>query len=256
MRGLLLGLVAAACAFSSQAASAQQPTPPGQQQPGQGGGMIPPDTMLTSDLEGFVSIFDGTLRGWDGDTTFWRAENNTLIGESTPQKVVERNTFLIWRGGTPRDFELKAEIRLNGNNSGIQIRSTEMPEVGRWVLRGYQADIDFTGRFFANIHEERMRNFLAQKGTITRAETGQRPRIIAHITDPAMVRGIYQINGWNRYHVIAQGNTITLIINGQLSAIFIDNDVQNRSMEGLIGLQMHTGPPFRVEFRNLYLKTL
>jgi hypothetical protein len=247
---------------SGGAAGAQQPgQQPGQpaaagRQGGGNGGMIPPDTMLTNDLAGFVSIFDGTLRNWDGDTTFWRAENNVIIGESTPTKRVERNTFLIWRGGRPRDFELKAEIRLSGTNSGIQFRSTEMPEVGRWVLRGYQADIDFTGGYFANIHEERMRNFLAQKGTVTVAETGQRPRIIARITEPAAIKGLYQINGWNRYHIIARGNTITLIVNGQLTAMFTDNDVENRSLEGVIGLQMHTGPPFRVEYRNLYLKPL
>ena len=218
--------------------------------------MIPPDTMLTNDLAGFVSIFDGTLRGWDGDTTFWRAENNVIVGESTPTKRVERNTFLIWRGGRPRDFELKVEVRLSGTNSGIQFRSTEMPEVGRWVLRGYQADIDFTAGYFANIHEERMRNFLAQKGTVTRAETGQRPRIIARITDPATIKGLYQINGWNRYHIIARGNTLTLIVNGQLTAMFIDNDLENRSLEGVIGLQMHTGPPFKLQYRNLMYRKI
>ncbi|MBW3630449.1 MAG: DUF1080 domain-containing protein, partial [Gemmatimonadetes bacterium] len=162
-RLLCLTLGISACLSSAEIASAQQTPAAGQQTPAAaprppGGGMIPPDTMLANDLRGFTSIFDGTLRGWDGDTTFWRAENNTIIGESTPQKVVTRNTFLIWRDGRPRDFELKAEVRLSGTNSGIQFRSTEMPEVGRWVLRGYQADIDFTAGFFANIHEERMRN--------------------------------------------------------------------------------------------------
>jgi len=249
--------------FTPEVMTAQQgaqPQPPGGQPPaGQrpaGGGMMAPDTMLTNDLTGFVSIFDGTLKGWDGDTTFWRAEGNTLIGESTAEKRVQRNTFLIWRGGRPRDFELKAEVRLSGVNSGIQLRSTEMPEVGRWVLRGYQADMDFTGNYVGNIHEERMRNFLALRGTVTRAATGQRPRMIARIVDPATIKGSYLIDGWNRYHLIARGNTITLIVNGQLSAIFIDDDTQNRSLEGLIGLQMHAGPPFRVTYRNLYLKTL
>ncbi|MBW3630516.1 MAG: DUF1080 domain-containing protein, partial [Gemmatimonadetes bacterium] len=59
-----------------------------------------------------------------------------------------------------------------------------------------------------------------------------------------------------RYHIIARGNTLTLIVNGHVTAIFIDDDVENRSLEGVIGLQMHTGPPFRVEYRNLYLKPL
>jgi hypothetical protein len=259
---MLVGVLAPGMSVAQQSGQQRPPAspplasqPPARQRPA-GGGMIPPDTMLTNDLTGFVSIFDGTLKGWDGDTTFWRAENNTIIGESTPEKRVDRNTFLIWRGGRPRDFELKAEIRLSGTNSGIQIRSAEMPEVGRWVLRGYQADIDFSGYYFANIHEERMRDFLALRGTMTHASTGERPRVIAQITDPATVKGLYRLDGWNRYHIIARGNTITLIVNGQLSAIFIDDDTQKRALEGLIGLQMHVGPPFRVSYRNLYLKTL
>ena len=63
-----------------------------------------------------------TLEGWDGDTTFWRAENGTIVGETTPEKVVKVNNFLIWRGGTVKDFELKVEFRINGTNSGAKVR--------------------------------------------------------------------------------------------------------------------------------------
>ena len=75
-----------------------------------------------------MPIFDGkTLNGWDGDQTFWRAENGSIVGETTPEKVVKLNNFLIWRGGTVKDFELKVEFRLSGTNSGIQYRSVELP---------------------------------------------------------------------------------------------------------------------------------
>ena len=248
LAALLLAALAAAPAAAQNPAQAGQPRTLF--------GMVLPDTMLANDLTGFVSIFDGTLNGWDGDRTFWRAENNVIIGESTPEKVVRRNTFLIWRGGRPRNFELKAEIRISGTNSGIQFRSRELPDTGQWVLAGYQADIDFSGDFFANIHEERLRNFLAQRGTMTHAETGKTPRIVANIADPTELKGIYRINGWNRYHIIARDNVLTLIVNGRVTAIFVDDDTAARAMEGVIGLQMHTGPPFRVEYRNLYLKTL
>ena len=51
------------------------------------------------DTAGFVPIFDGkTLNGWDGDTTFWRVENGEIVGETTPEKVMKQNSFLIWRG--------------------------------------------------------------------------------------------------------------------------------------------------------------
>src|SRR5687767_6502914 len=136
------------------AATVQAQTPPGQAG-GQGQGQSPrpvvvPGTQaprpatgvypatLPDDNTGFESIFDGqTLKGWDGDTQFWRVENGAIVGESTPDRVVKVNNFLIWRGGVLRDFELKLEFRMNGANSGIQYRSSEMPEVGKWILRGY-----------------------------------------------------------------------------------------------------------------------
>jgi hypothetical protein len=245
VRGVVLGGLAVVAAHAgARAAHAQLPSG------------FAPDTMLRNDLTGFVSIFDGTLTNWDGDPTFWRVENNTIIGESTPEKVVKQNTFLIWRGGRLRDFELKAEVRLiGGGNTGIQVRSAEMPEVARWVLAGYQADMDFTNGFSGMVYEERRRNILALPGTIGRAVAGSR-RTIGRLTDPAMVKGIVQINGWNRFHIIARGNTIVVMVNDQVTSVVIDDDPQNRALEGLLGLQMHVGPPFRVEFRNIYLKTV
>ena len=84
----------------------------------------------TDDTDGFVSIFDGkTLNGWDGDPNFWRVENGEIVGETTAEKVMTLNSFLIWRGGKVRDFELKLEFRMNGTNSGVQYRSVELPDV-------------------------------------------------------------------------------------------------------------------------------
>ena len=52
------------------------------------------------------------LKGWDGDPRFWRAENGAIVGETTPDKKLEENTFMIWKGGEPADFELKVEFRI------------------------------------------------------------------------------------------------------------------------------------------------
>ena len=89
---------------------------------------VRPQPLAAADHAGFESIFDGTsLKGWDGDPAFWRAANGALTGESTIENPVKQNTFLIWRGGAPRDFELKVEYRLSATNSGIQIRSVQLP---------------------------------------------------------------------------------------------------------------------------------
>jgi hypothetical protein len=80
---------------------------------------------VEGDEPGFVSLFDGqTLAGWEGDPTYWRVENGVLVGEITPATVVKSNTFIIWRGGRPKDFELKLDYRITPTgNSGINYRS-------------------------------------------------------------------------------------------------------------------------------------
>jgi hypothetical protein len=242
--------------------AAQRGGSPAGQPPG-----IPPQTArgvypatAPDDDTGFVSIFDGTsLSGWDGDTTFWRVENGEIVGETTPERVAKTNSFLIWRGGTVRDFELKVEFRINSTNSGIQYRSVELPEVGRWVLKGYQADIEFNGGYTANVHEERGRTghvVLSRRGQVTRAADGPVFKTLASIADPTLLRGVVTTNGWNQYHIIARGEVLMHIINGQLMSVAIDEDASHAVSEGLLGFQMHTGPPFKVQFRNIRLRTL
>jgi len=46
--------------------------------------------------KGFVKIFDGkTMKGWEGDTVFWRVEKGSFVGEVTAAKPLKTNTFLI-----------------------------------------------------------------------------------------------------------------------------------------------------------------
>ena len=86
-------------------------------------------TPLVDTNEGFVPIFNGTsLDGWDGDPRYWRVEDHEIVGEVTPATLLKQNNFLIWRGGSPANFELKAEFRITAQgNSGINYRSVEIP---------------------------------------------------------------------------------------------------------------------------------
>ncbi len=95
---------------------------------------VRPAPLAMADHAGFESIFDGSsMKGWDGDPAFWRAANGALTGQSSTENPVKQNTFLIWRGGAPKDFELKLEYRLSATNSGVQIRRairrTSMPTI-------------------------------------------------------------------------------------------------------------------------------
>ena len=87
-------------------------------------------TPVDGDEPGFNPIFDGkTLNGWEGDPKYWRVENGALVGEITPATVVKSNTFIIWRGGRPKDFELKLDYRITAaGNSGINYRSVSVPD--------------------------------------------------------------------------------------------------------------------------------
>src|ERR1022692_3166400 len=106
-------------------------------QPGGRGPMIPP-----IEETGYQPIFDGkSLAGWEGDPQFWRVENGAIVGQTATDKQPVQNTFLIWRGGSPADFELKLQFKLTGFNSGIQFRSIELPDI-KFAMKGYQADMD------------------------------------------------------------------------------------------------------------------
>jgi hypothetical protein len=248
--------------------SAQQGgAPGGTQGRGRGGpGPRGADPLVMDDRTGFEAIFDGTtLKGWDGDPKFWRVENSTIIGESTPENVVGQNTFLIWRGGEPRDFELKLQFRINSTNSGIQIRSAHLPvgsQAGdtkiesKWVLKGYQADIDFGNQYTGQIYEERGRGFLAMRGQAVYVPDGGSPRVIGNLQNGDELKSIIKVNDWNQVHLIARGTTIVQILNGTVTSVVVDDDTKNRMLSGLIGFQMHTGPPMKVEFRNVWLKKL
>jgi hypothetical protein len=234
---------------------------------GRGGGGFGRVPMVPFDnTEGFTQIFDGTsLKGWDGDPAFWKAEGGAIVGQSTAESPVKENTFLIWRGGEPADFELKLEYRINSTNSGIQFRSTHLPagtETGRggsiqgkWVLKGYQADIDFPNQYTGQIYEERGRTFLAMRGQLsTVTPAGVVQGLGALQTGQNDLRGIFNINGWNQVHLIAKGNLIVEIVNGNVTSALIDDDPKGRAMKGLLGFQIHVGQPMKIEFRNIWLK--
>ena len=216
------------------------------------------------DNTGFVPIFDGkTLNGWEGDKIHWRVENGCIVGEITAETVIRVNTFLIWRGGAPRDFELKVEYRMSSQaNSGVNYRSTEVPDAPL-ALKGYQADIDGENRNANNVrytgqnYEERGRTFLSLRGQVTRVVGGGKPpQIIASLGNDEDLRAVIKNGDWNEYHIIARGNTIIHILNGRVVSIVIDEDPVGRRFDGLIGVQVHQGPPMKVEYRNFRLKNL
>ena len=211
------------------------------------------------DEPGFEPIFDGrTLDGWKGDPVYWRVEDGALVGEITPETVVKSNTFIIWQGDSPRDFELKLEYRITPDgNSGVNYRSVVVPDPvtpsNPFAMRGYQCDIDGRMRYTGNNYEEKGRRFLAVRGQVTKVVGGRPPALLAEFATPGELAESIT-DGWNRVHIIARGDTLTHLINDRLMCVVIDDDAPNRPQDGQIGVQVHVGPPMKVEYRSIRLK--
>ena len=216
---------------------------------------------LTSDEPGFVPIFDGkSLNGWEGNPKYWRVEDGALVGEITPDTIIKSNTFIIWRGGAPKDFELKADYRItSGGNSGINYRSVVVPDPvtpeNQFSMRGYQHDIDGRNQYTGQNYEEKGRLFLALRGQVTRVTGSRKPVILSSIGDPKDLAAFITPD-WNAVHIIARGNVLIHMLNGHLMSTVIDDDPAGRMSEGLIGVQVHVGGPMKVEYRNFRLKNL
>lgn len=207
--------------------------------------------------EGWVEIFDGkTLNGWEGDPTYWRVEEGALVGEITPETLLKQNSFIIWRGGTTRDFELKLEYRVSAKgNSGINYRSTEV-EGKKWAMRGYQADIDGADKYTGQNYEERGRTFLAKRGESVTIDSSAKPKLVASLGDSTQLVSFIKKEDWNEVYIIARGHALTHIVNGHVMSLVIDDDSANRRSDGLLGVQVHVGPPMKIEYRNIRLKNL
>jgi hypothetical protein len=202
--------------------------------------------------EGFESMFDGkTLDGWDGDPDHWRVEDGVIVGQTTDEKPAKYNTFLIWRKAKPGDFEIKAEFRMPLNafaNSGIQIRSWEGPK--KWQVSGYQSDMDWENNYTGIIYGENYRGILANRGQEVVIGKDHQPKLVKQFATSEDVAKAIKQREWNEYDIICQGNHIKQFINGTLTCELTDDDTMARA-DGVIALQIHAGPPMKVEFRNL-----
>ncbi|MFT3746964.1 MAG: DUF1080 domain-containing protein [Agriterribacter sp.] len=225
-----------------------------------------PAVVETADAADFKLIFDGkTLTGWEGDSVHWSVEDGAIVGTVTPETLLKTNTFLVWKGGEPKDFELKAEFKIAATgNSGINYRSEMFPGVPHG-MKGYQADIDGKNTYTGQNYEERGRTTLAyrgQKTTIPNAP-GQPEKnawsamvVDGSVGNSDSLKALIKPEDWNQIHIIAKGNRLQHFVNGALMSDVTDNDPAHSKASGLIGVQVHVGPPMTVRYRNIQLKEL
>lgn len=187
-----------------------------------------------ADEEGFVCLFDGkTFNGWEGNLDVFRIEEGAIVGGSLTERV-KRNEFLCTEKEYA-DFELKLKFKLlgKGANAGIQIRSRRVPNHHEMI--GYQADLG-DGWWGCLYDESRRRKVLAGP------PNDQRGKIIKR-------------DGWNEYVIRCRGRRIQLWINGTQTVDYTEPD-EAIKQKGLIGLQIHGGPPSEARYKDIRIKVL
>jgi putative membrane-bound dehydrogenase-like protein len=170
-------------------------------------------------------LFDGrTLTGWHGDERLWSVEGGEIVGKTSTG--IARNAFLVSDLGA-EDFELTLEVKLveNAGNSGIQFRSKEVD--GGDEVSGYQADVG--AGWWGKLYEELGRGLLWDRSGEEFVRPGE----------------------WNRYVIRAEGSRIRTWINDREC---VDLDDPDGAQRGVFALQLHSGGPTEVRFRNLRLE--
>ena len=229
----------------------------------------------TSINDGFYPIFNGeNLEGWSGDSTYWSVKDGVLIGKVTPEIILKRNSFIIYEKEQPSNFELKLQYRISKNgNSGVNYRSEKIKNKP-FALRGYQSDIDGKNRYTGQNYEEKKRTTLAYIGEKVIIETmpdsilltnirknvkrncWQTRNITASLGNKKELTTHIKDNDWNTMHIIINESRMQHYVNGILMSDVKDLDAKNRMIKGYIGVQVHTGPPMKVEYKNIRLKII
>ena len=212
------------------------------------------------DEDGFRTIFNGrSLDGWDGDPRLWSVVDGAIRGQTTKENPARGNTFCVWRDGKLKNFVLKLKFRIQNGNSGVQYRSQESP---KWRVGGYQAEVENNPGKVGFLYHERGRGWMVDVGDFMVVERDQKDKVLKNVVgkvadvEALKKAGYYKMKDWNEYTIIARGNHLIHLLNGYQTIEMIDNDPQGRAMEGILALQIHSGPPMVVEFKDIRIKQL
>ena len=190
------------------------------------------------DDTGWETLIKGnTLDGWvqRGGKARYSVENGEIVGRSVPNTP---NSFLCTErifGDFMLELEFKVDPRLN---SGIQIRSNSVSGYRAGVVHGYQVEIDPSERAWsAGIYDESRRGWLA------------------NLENNEAARKAFRQNEWNKYRIVAIGESIKTWINGVAAVELVDSMTRT----GFIALQVHgtmETEPLEIRWRSIRIKDL
>ena len=214
-----------------------------------------PATKKTSEISDEVqSIFNGLdLENWRGDSRIWSAEDGCIVGRTTDENKIEKNTFLIYKHPVA-DFELTFQYKIVGGNSGVQYRAKVLDEE-QYIIGGYQADMEAGINYSGILYEEKGRGILAKRGEeVLIAEDGT--KTVKEFSTGEAIEAIINKEQWNSYRIVANGNRVQHFINNQKTIDVTDNETGKNATSGFLAIQVHAGPNMVVSYKDLQLKNL
>ncbi len=236
------------------------------------------------------------LTGWSGNPNLWSVEDETIKGVTRADPKLTHNTFLVWTNGDVADFELRFSYKIVAGNSGVQYRSKVLRQGAQGpIVGGYQADFEAGKTYSGILYEEQGRGILAQRGQktvikealfvtdtkeVVDAKTGAKKeqktkrevkadsaeaasakpevkvQVAGSVGDTKEIQAQIKHEEWNDYVIIAKGNHLQHFINGVPTIDVTDEQEAKAAKSGVLALQIHTGPPMTVQFKNLRMKNL
>lgn len=214
---------------------------------------------VAKEREGAESLFNGRdLAGWAGIPGHWTVEDGAITGVTTAIAPLKNNTFLVWTNGTVDNFELRFKYRVFNGNSGVQYRS-QVLDAEKAIVGGYQADLEAGPTYSGILYEERGRGILALRGQRTRiVDDGGKTKVevVGEVAKGPELQQYIRKEDWNEYLIIADGSHLMHFINGKLMVDVVDTQAAKAAKSGVLAFQIHTGPPMKVQFKDVFLKKL
>jgi uncharacterized protein (TIGR03067 family) len=213
---------------------------------------------------GFKPLFNGKdLTGWNGNPKLWSVRDGAIMGVtgSDADTKINHNTFLVYTNGDVDDFELRFSYRIVAGNSGVQYRSkvTGQGAFGPKVA-GYQADFEAGKTYSGILYDEGGgaggRGIMGQRGEKVVWGEDCKKQVTGSLGDSKEIQAKIKHEDWNDYVIIANDHHLQHFINGQPTVDVTDDCEEKHVHEGVLALQIHTGPPMTVQFKNIRLKKL
>lgn len=202
--------------------------------------------------DGFVNLLPKNgLRGWSGDPKYWSIKDGILTGVADGS--LKMNRFITWKGSTVRNFDLRVKVKVtSGGNSGLQYRGQSRPDLGLDIVTGYQCDVVAnTPQYNGMLYEERGRRILSHTGEKVIVDTDGQPWIVGQLPFKE-----FAPDEWHDFRVLVRGNHHQHWIDGHPTADLIDLDEKGRALEGVLAVQVHQGPPMKIQYKDFKIKHL